>query len=123
MTAVYVLRHPQTTWNVEERYQGRLEAPWNVEGERQCTLAVQAFEGQELAAIYSSPLRRALDLARALSRRSGSQLIVDHRLTEIGMGPWEGLYRTQIKDRFGALFEEWYDRPDLVRFPGGESPQ
>ena len=39
------------------------------------------------------------------------------------MGPWEGLFREQIADRFPGMFREWYRRPDLVRFPRGEALQ
>jgi broad specificity phosphatase PhoE len=120
MTAVYVLRHPQTTWNVAERYQGRLEAELSAEGERQCRLTVAAFGDTPLDAVYSSPLRRAMDLARGIADITRAPLTVDQRLTEIAMGPWEGLYRAEIRARFPELFEEWYVRPHLVRFPEGE---
>jgi broad specificity phosphatase PhoE len=121
MTAVYVVRHPQTTWNVTERYQGRLEAPLSAEGQRQARLTIAAFAGQRIDAVYSSPLCRALELGRGLAEVVDAPLIVDHRLTEIAMGPWEGLHRSEISERFPQMFREWYRRPDLVRFPGGET--
>jgi probable phosphoglycerate mutase len=121
MTAVYALRHPQTTWNETERYQGRLEAPLSVTGKEQSRLTVRALVGRHLRVVYSSPLCRALDLARDIADSAGVPLIIDHRLTEIAMGPWEGLYKSQIAERFPEMFPEWYRRPDLVRFPHGET--
>jgi phosphoserine phosphatase len=120
MTAVYLLRHPQTTWNVAGRYQGRLESPLSDEGKRQAEAVASVFTPNSLDAVYSSPLQRALYLARILSARSSAPLVVDERLTEIAQGPWEGLYLSEIQQCFHRLYDEWYARPDCVRFPGGE---
>lgn len=121
MTAIYVLRHPQTTWNAEQRYQGRLESPVSAEGRLQSRLAARAFADSPLAAVYSSPLTRALYLARELAQAADSPLVVDQRLTEIAQTPWEGLYLHQIRQRYPDLHDRWYSRPDHVRFSGGES--
>lgn len=123
MTAVFVLRHPQTTWNVAERYQGRLEAPLSEAGREQADRLATGLKDTNLEAVISSPLSRALDLARMLAEATASPLIVDARLTEIAMGPWEGLYRRQIEREFPELYARWYEAPDSVRFPSGESPQ
>lgn len=73
--------------------------------------------------VYASPLSRALRLAEALARRAEASLVSDDRLTEIAMGPWEGLTRAEIEDQFGDMIATWHDRPDLVEFPGGETIQ
>ncbi len=121
MTAIYVLRHPQTTWNAEKRYQGRLESPVSAEGCVQSRLAVRAFAASPLVAVYSSPLSRALYLARDLAQAVDSPLVVDHRLTEIAQTPWEGRYLHEIRHRYRDLYDQWYERPDQVHFPDGES--
>lgn len=121
MTAVYVLRHPQTTWNLAQRYQGRLDAPLSPEGRRQAELVSACFELGSLQVVYSSPLSRARYLAGKLVEVTEAPLRVDHRLTEIGMGAWEGLYLQEICERHPDLYEQWYVRPDTVRFPGGET--
>jgi broad specificity phosphatase PhoE len=121
MTAVYVLRHPVTTWNETERYQGRLQAPLSAQGRQQTQLVSEAFAGQTLEGVYSSPLDRALDLARSIADVTGAPLYVDERLTEIAQCPWEGLHVSEIRLRYPEMYEEWYQRPDRVRFPGGEN--
>jgi broad specificity phosphatase PhoE len=121
MTAVYVLRHPQSTWNVANRYQGRLESPLTELGCQQATLTAAAFRDESIDAVYASPLIRARLLAEALARTTGAGYTVDNRLTEIAMGPWEGLDRDEIRNLFPQMFREWYSRPDRVRFPQGES--
>lgn len=121
MTAVYVLRHPQTTWNVAKRYQGRLEAPLSAEGDTQVELLCRAFSGTEFDLVASSPLERALRLAQPLSEVTGAPLHVDDRLIEIAMGPWEGLYLNEIQEKFAGLYHDWYQQPQQVRFPLGEA--
>lgn len=121
MTAIFVLRHPQTTWNRAERYQGRLDAPLSDEGRRQSTLAAQAFQGEPIDCVISSPLRRARDLGEAIAASTGTSLQTDARLVEMAQGAWEGLHLSQIRARFPAIFKQWHSRPDQVRFPGGEA--
>jgi probable phosphoglycerate mutase len=120
MTALYVFRHPETTWNVAERYQGRLESPLSQQGQVQARLVARTFAGSSLDAVYSSPLQRALFLARELARATDAPLRIDQRLTEMAQGPWEGLLLRDIKLRFQDLYRDWYLRPDCVCFPGGE---
>lgn len=120
MTALFVLRHPQTTWNVAERYQGRLDSPLSDEGRAQMTLVVGSFAARELNAIVSSPLQRSLEMAQALAERTGAPLRVDQRLVEMGQGEWEGLHVSEIRDRYPEMYEQWYQTPDTLRFPSGE---
>lgn len=120
MTAVYVIRHPQTTWNVISRYQGRLEPGLSREGEAQARLLARAFAGQAVGAVVSSPLCRALTVGRDISVATDAPLIVDQRLTEIGLGEWEGLTIDEIRARYPELLRRWHDTPSAARIPGGE---
>lgn len=121
MTAVFAVRHPETTWNVEQRYQGRLESPLSKQGRSQAAILARAFAGSGLEAVISSPLSRAHDLAREIAHQSDAPLLVDQRFTEIGMGAWEGLYRHEIEACYPELYHLWYTHPQEVRFPGGET--
>lgn len=121
MTAVFVLRHPETTWNEEQRYQGRLESPLSSKGEAQSPVVAQAFAGQNIDAVYASPLGRALHLAEAVAEASGAPVKIDHRLTELGQCPWEGRQLGEIQKTYPDLYEAWYGRPDEVTFPHGEN--
>jgi|SRR5579884_1602557 len=121
MTAVYVIRHPQTTWNVVSRYQGRLEPPLSREGEAQARLLARAFAGQDVAAVITSPLCRALTVGRDISVATDSPLIVDQRFTEIGLGEWEGLTIDELRARYPDLLRCWHETPDTAQIPGGEA--
>lgn len=120
MTAVYVVRHPETTWNAAERYQGRLESPLSAKGKQQSGLVSAAFLDGHIDVVYSSPLQRALHMAREIAQTADAPLCIDHRLTEMAQGPWEGLYRQQIEARYPSMYHDWHARPDGVQFPYGE---
>ncbi|HZU12042.1 MAG TPA: histidine phosphatase family protein [Chloroflexota bacterium] len=121
MTAIFAIRHPQTTWNVESRYQGSLEAPWSKLGQEQARLLVRAFEGSPTDAVYTSPLERAAGLAREIASATDAPMEADDRLREIGLGVWQGLQRGEIERRYPEMFRDWYTRPEIVSFPGGET--
>ena len=120
MTAVFLIRHPETTWNLDQRYQGRLDAPLSKRGEEQSRRLVASFRHSHLSAVYSSPLKRSRHLAEVLARASGVALQIDSRLTEMAQGPWEGMTLPQIEAAHSLLYRQWYSRPELVSFPGGE---
>ncbi len=79
------------------------------------------FRGESLDCVVSSPMRRARCLASAIVEATHAPLRIDDRFTEIGQGPWEGLFLGEIKARYGQLYAEWHTRPDRVTFPRGES--
>ena len=115
------MRHPQTTWNVESRYQGRIDSELRAHGEAQLEAVAAMGKPGDFEVIYSSPLSRARRLAEAVGRAVEIPVLIDDRLTEIAMGPWEGLTRAEIEQRFPVMFQTWHVRPDEVSFPGGES--
>ncbi len=121
MTAVYLLRHPETTWNVAQRYQGRLESPVSAEGKRQALMVAATFAPPELDVVISSPLQRARHLSVALARATDASLEIDQRLTEMAQGPWEGMCLDQIRDTYRDLYDRWYTEPQAFTFPGGEN--
>jgi probable phosphoglycerate mutase len=91
------------------------------EGKRQVARIAALVRLGEFNRVYSSPLTRALTLATAIGDATGVAVDTDDRLTEIAMGPWEGLTRDEIAERFPDMFAQWHDRPDKVTFPDGES--
>jgi len=118
---VYLLRHTQTVWNAVSRYQGRIDTELSDLGTADVeTIARQARPG-DFEAIYCSPLGRARSLAECVGEAVGCRPIVDERLTEIAMGPWEGLTRAEIESQFPETFAAWQTKSDEVQFPGGES--
>ena len=104
-TQIILWRHGQTTFNVESRFQGQLDAPLNNVGLAQAEMAALGLSKLPVDAIYASPLQRAHVTAQALARRIELPIATDDRLMEINVGSWEGL-----------LAEEIYrDNPEFTR--------
>jgi broad specificity phosphatase PhoE len=133
-----LLRHGETQFIVEKRFQGQMEAPLTALGEQQATLA-----GRRLAApaaepslpipdsapfaIVHSPLgraRRSAELAAgeiAAAGRTMPPLRPDAGFSEIAQGGWEGLTDSEIAARFDESLAQWRRWPDRFHAPGGES--
>lgn len=99
-TKLYLIRHGETAWNVEQRCQGHTDIPLNAEGQAQAQKLGNAMRDVPLDAIYASDLRRALQTAEKIAKPR--ELKVEKRLDlrERAYGEWEGLTREQIADRY-----------------------
>jgi broad specificity phosphatase PhoE len=115
-----LIRHGESTWNVEGRYQGRRDAPLSPRGIAQAQALGPALAGFT-GTFISSPLVRAHDtLCRALEQ-DDAPIVLDDRLTEIAHGEWEGLLLADVQARYPDLWRAWRETPQFVVFPGGES--
>ncbi|HEX4813718.1 MAG TPA: histidine phosphatase family protein [Nonomuraea sp.] len=110
---IVCLRHGQTLWNVEQRFQGHSDIPLDETGLAQATRAASLLAALRPTLIVSSDLQRANDTALALARLVGLEVAVDKDFRERGGGQWEGLTREQIAARWPAEYVAW-------EAPGGE---
>jgi broad specificity phosphatase PhoE len=117
---IYLLRHGQTTFNIEGRLPGQLEGVALTDaGRRQAYRAAVALSGVPLGLIVSSPLERALETARLLARGPGLEVRADDRLKDTDVGPWAGQKIAEVEknDPRWKAFLEHPDEPP----PGVES--
>jgi glucosyl-3-phosphoglycerate phosphatase len=119
-------RHGRTEWNAAGRFQGRMDPPLDDVGRRQAVeaaphLVASASLGADTV-VVSSDLDRAADTAEVLTRLLGTQLRLDPRLQEHGMGSWEGFTRDEVADRFPDQYADWI-AGHPVRGRGGEEPE
>ena len=125
-----VVRHGQTAWNAEGRFQGWADVPLDDEGWRQSEQAAVALADlvapvgpvghERLVTVVSSDLRRAADTARTIARAMKATVMVDPQLREVDVGHWEGLTRQEASERFPAEYRAWATGRD-VRRGGGET--
>jgi len=116
-----LLRHAETDWNRERRYQGWTDTGLSDVGRAQAVAVGRFLAHHPLAAVWSSPLRRALDTAVAIAARQDLAVQVDPAFRELSFGEWEGLTVDQVMSRFPDQYKLWQDAPHLVARPGGET--
>jgi len=129
-----LVRHGESEYIVEGRFQGQAETPLSPTGLRQAALV-----GQRLAhphdppalpvplspvrEIVHSPLRRTAQTAEAViaAIEGAPEPRPDPGFLEIGQGEWEGLHRDEIDTRYAPVLAAWRRRPTETWAPGGES--
>jgi len=109
LTEVLLARHGETDWNRESRFQGHADPPLNDLGRRQASELADALGHEELAAVYSSPLRRALETAEVVAARHELTAIPVEGLREVDVGSWQGLTRDEVEHRFPEQFDRWLE--------------
>ena len=109
MTTILLARHGETDWNREGRFQGHADPPLNRTGRAQAVDLSVALMAEQLAAVYSSPLRRALETAEVLATSHGLEPVPIDDLREVDVGSWSGLTRAEVEERFPAQFARWLD--------------
>ena len=109
MTTILLARHGETDWNREGRFQGHADPPLNRTGRAQAVDLSAALMAEQLSAVYSSPLRRALETAEVLATSHGLEPVPVDDLREVDVGSWSGLTRAEVEERFPAQFARWLD--------------
>lgn len=104
-----------------ERFRGRADLDLDEVGIKQAEVAGERLTRCKASALYSSPLKRAMSTANALSRCLGLAVEPLEGLIDIDYGRWQGLSPEEAALRDGALYTLWLERPHQVTFPGGES--
>ncbi|MBI4470989.1 MAG: histidine phosphatase family protein [Acidobacteria bacterium] len=121
MKYIILVRHGETEWNTQGRYQGQSETELSPRGREQASALASRLADLPIDHFYSSPLHRTMATAEAVARTRRAEVTPVDELREVSHGLWEGLTVEEVKQRFGAAYHLWHREPDLVTFPQGES--
>jgi broad specificity phosphatase PhoE len=114
-------RHGQTDWNASRRFQGSTDIGLSARGRAQAHALGRALAGRRLAAVYVSPLQRAVDTATlALAGHPVPPVRVLPGLRELSLGEWEGRTVDEIRSQDGDPYLAWLRAPHDRLPPGGE---
>jgi len=114
-------RHAEPEAAARGRVLGRLDIGLSTVGEKQAELLAAALAAERPAALYVSPIRRAVETAERIGAALDLEPRVDPRLRELDFGDADGLTYEEVQERWPDVFETWMRAPTQVRFPGGES--
>jgi ribonuclease H / adenosylcobalamin/alpha-ribazole phosphatase len=118
MTGVLLVRHAHTN-ALGKSLSGRHDVPLSFLGNRQAVALGQALAPLPIAAVYSSPLARALRTAAAIAHPHHIEVAIDDRLNEVDYGAWTGRTFDQLRD--DPLWQRFNERRGAAVIPGGEA--
>ena len=121
MTKVVFIRHGQTEWNVNGRYQGQSDVPLSPAGEEQARLLAANFPVEHIVAVYASNLQRAMFTAQAVADRFGLPVQAESAFREFCFGDWEGLTYQEITSQWADAMTNFMNHPDIMTIPNGET--
>lgn len=121
MTKVIFIRHGQTFWNKEKKYQGHTDISLNEIGFKQAKLVGKRLAGEKINAIYCSDLLRACQTAECIAQHHALPIIRKKELREINFGVWEGLTYHEIMETWPQILSTMYSQPGKTCPPQGEN--
>jgi alpha-ribazole phosphatase len=121
MTKVVFIRHGQTEWNVNGRYQGQSDVPLSPAGEEQARLLAAHFPVGHIDAVYASDLKRAMFTAQAVADKFGLPVRQEPAFRELCFGDWEGLTYEEITSQWADAMANFMNHPDIMEIPNGET--
>src|SRR5579875_3211429 len=122
MVDLVVVRHAQSTWNAEGRWQGWADPPLSALGRDQAVRAAAGLRAHPPVRVVASDLRRAAETGGIIAAALGRPCALDADLREYDAGEWSGLRRSEISARWPDDLAAW-DAGALDRTPGGEDPR
>jgi probable phosphoglycerate mutase len=121
MLRLLVVRHGQTDFNAERRYQGAIDVALNATGVRQAEALGQRLPMDEIDVVISSPFERALQTARIIARTLPCDVQVMEHFRERSVGVYEGLTPEEAQARYPELWRQAITRQLNQAPPGGET--
>lgn len=121
MLTLYLVRHGETEWNREDRIQGRMNSSLTEKGRKSARLLGERLKEIEFAGVITSPSERTLETTELILEGRDLLYQRDERVMEMDMGPWQGLTKTEIREKFPEAYDCFMTRPDLYQNGEGET--
>jgi len=121
MLRLLLVRHGQTLWNKELRYNGNTDTGLTALGARQAAAVADRLSRRHIDAVVASDLTRAVATATAIAAPHGIQIHLDARWREVDFGQAEGLRWRDVVERFPSAARAWSENRGDAAMPGGES--
>ena len=119
---IILVRHGETDWNQQGRFQGQIDIPLNQNGKTQAKAASEFLKNISIQKAFSSSLSRPKETTQIiLKEHPGIEITLKENLKEIGHGKWEGKLESEIKSDWPDLLKTWKIFPEKVQMPDGEN--
>ncbi|MDY6902316.1 MAG: histidine phosphatase family protein [Cyanobacteriota bacterium] len=119
-----LVRHGETEWNQQSKYQGQVDISLNENGKLQSQKVAEFLQDISIDKVYSSSMLRAKETAEIiLKHHQNTNLELNDGFKEIIHGVWQGKSETEIEQEFPGELQRWYETPEQFQMPSGESLQ
>jgi len=115
-----LIRHGESEGNTELRLQGQGEYPLTERGLEQSRLLAERLRRLSLAALYSSPIRRARLTAGVIGEATGLEVTELPGVQEYDFGELSGMTYRELVEKYPEIVEQYRRGPDYPSFPGAE---
>lgn len=121
---IILVRHGETDWNQQNKYQGQVDISLNENGKLQSEKVAYFLKDVSIDKVFASSLLRAKQTAEMiLQHHQGINLELKDGFKEIIHGLWQGKVETEIEQEFPGDLQRWRETPEQFQMPGGESLQ
>lgn len=119
-----LVRHGETEWNRQTRFQGQIDVPLNDNGRAQSVAAAEFLKDVPIDFAVSSPMLRPKETGEIILKYHPNVKLDTHvDLSEIRHGLWEGKLESEIEQMFPGELQRWRETPEVVQMPEGENLQ
>ncbi len=118
---LYLLRHGESEGNKAGKFRGRMDYPLTENGKIQAEAAGQYLKDIDFEAVYSSPMKRAMQTAEAVCSAAGIDYSISEYFNNIELGEWEGKEKALIRKTYPLEWQKWINDPESLSVNGMES--
>lgn len=121
MTKLIIVRHGESLYNLTRQYTGQTDVALTDKGIAQAEITAEyILKNYKIDAVYSSDLSRAIDTAKPIAAPLGLTIKTDARLREINAGIWQGMYFSDVREKYKEEYATYQSDRTTQRTPGGE---
>ena len=120
-TLIVLVRHAETDWNTDLRFQGHADTPLNELGRTRIGPVIEALRPWNPEIIFTSDLSRACEMAEGVGAAFGIEVIAREDLRECSYGEWEGKKLEEVRRDYGDDLDRWHRNESGFPRGGGES--
>jgi len=117
-----LVRHGETNWNRDGRFQGQIDIPLNENGHAQAAQAAEFLKDIKIDGAVTSSMKRPKETAESILKyHPDVTLSTTEDLWEISHGEWEGKLESEIESGYPGMLAQWQSQPESVQMPAGEN--
>lgn len=123
MLNIYMIRHGQTQWNRERRFQGWLDSPLTEEGITRVLALKDELSNVCFDAVWVSTSPRAIKTAQLIVGEAHQNFNLDKRLMEMRLGAWQGMTHDEVEKAYPEALRAFYETPEFFELEDSETYQ